>query len=183
MTKRITQLTALTGLDPSDVIPVVDISTSQTKKVTVSEFKKNIYAFSVLRNAAANSGNGAFAKVAFDTETYDDNNNFDAVTNNRYVAPVDGIYVFNSRVSFTTTSTNQFGMIAIYKNGVEFFRGLRWLCPISAVVVSSNLSKEMKLTAGDYVEIFAFASVTLALEVSPAGVAQPVFDGHLVATL
>lgn len=179
MTKRISQLTALTGVDVADAIPIVDNSTSTTKKVTVGELRKNIYAFAARRNAAANTGNNAFAKIAFDTEDYDDNSNFDAVTNNRYVAPVNGLYTFHARFSCTTTSTNQSVIVALYKNGTEVYRGARAVCPTSATIVGVEVVKDLKLSATDYIEAYAFGTVALAMEVTSAAL-QPALTGHLV---
>lgn len=116
--------------------------------------------FNVYRNAAANSGNGAFATVVFDTENTDPNSNFDTSTGT-YTAPYTGPYRFDAAVSFASSS--QIIIASLFKNGTEFKRGNR----IKANADNATLivNTELDLTAGDQITIRAFGGATVALEV------------------
>lgn len=135
----------------------------------------NPYRFSVYRNSAATSGNGAFAKIAFDTEIYDPNNDFDITTNNRYTAPVAGVYHFSLNAAGMSLNSSNI-QLAIYKNGVAVKNS-----PILFLSFASTAGREVSgdilLAAGDYVEGFAYGnggSLTV-------GAANLYFDGFLVS--
>ncbi len=134
----------------------------------------NPYKFSVYRNAAANTGNGVFAKITFDTEVYDTNNNFASGT---YTAPVAGFYQFNSSVEVATTANQVGASIELYKNGASHKRfsliyssGTGNVCCSGGALVQS--------AASDTWEIWAYGASTKALQVSAT---QVWFTGHLVS--
>lgn len=55
-----------------------------------------------LASTATNvTGDGTYYKIAFDTENYDVQNNFDAATNFVFTAPVAGKYIFNTLITLT----------------------------------------------------------------------------------
>lgn len=137
----------------------------------------NPYKFSAYRNGAWSVATG-FAKVAFDTETYDTNNNFNAVTNNRYVAPVNGFYHFSSTVNFTPTSGDSYAVVlykngTIVKNGTSFVIGTTFS---STFVVTADL----QLTATDYVEVFTYNG-SGTTKTGGTGAPYTYFDGHLIS--
>ena len=129
----------------------------------------NPYKFSVHRNAAANTGNGVFVKIDFDTEAFDTNNNFASGT---YTAPVSGFYQFNARASCAVTT--QF-LLAIYVNGSVVKRGTHVL---GNGTVGCDLSVLLQLSATNTVEIHSLGNGG-ALEVA-TGV-NVWFTGHLVS--
>ena len=129
----------------------------------------NPYKFSVHRNAAANTGNGLFVKIDFDTEAFDTNNNFASGT---YTAPVSGFYQFNARASCAVTT--QF-LLAIYVNGSVVKRGTHVL---GNGTVGCDLSVLLQLSATNTVEIHSLGNGG-ALEVA-TGV-NVWFTGHLVS--
>lgn len=176
MTKRISQLTALTGIDFADSIPIVDNSTGQTKKVTLLELFKLVYKFSVYRAAAWTTSNGTYAKVNFDTELYDDNSNFDSTTNFRYVAPINGTYHFDAGVGEATTSSGGVGLVVLYKNGAEIMRGTE-LAPSGAINTCRTVSGDLKLVATDYIEVYFFGNN----KAGQVGSFITRFTGHLVS--
>lgn len=136
----------------------------------------NPYKFSAWRNAAANTGNNAYAVVGFDSELFDTNNNFDITTNKgRYTAPVTGFYQFNARVATTQGSGNNLYTVALFKNG----SALNYGGQSDANFMAGTISVLASLTAGDYVEVEAFAGTTLVLNVGSA--AQCYFSGYLVS--
>lgn len=145
-------------------VPALDLSIQ-----TIS----NPYKFRAYRNAAANTGNGAFATVAFDTESYDTNNNHSAGT---YTAPITGYYWFAGGIS--VGSDNVDTAVGLFKNGTEFARGGQGT--FGAVSASYTVSDLIPLTAGDTVTLAAFAASTKALNVGASS--QNYLSGFLVST-
>lgn len=133
------------------------------------------YKFRVYRNAALNTGNGAFAIVTCDTKSYDTSSNVDVVTNKgRFTAPVAGFYHFSGEVSVTSNADL---MAALFKNGSVVSYGTRFTtaATLQNVVVSDNL----QLAANDFVELNTFSGSTKALEVS--GAIENYFTGFLIS--
>lgn len=114
----------------------------------------NPYKFSAYRNAAWVTSSSPTV-VAYDTELFDTNNNFDITTNKgRYTAPVSGFYVFVGAFN-DTTSTSTLRYAAIYVNGSPKLNG-----DVSTTTAANNVMVVhglLQLTAGDYVEIYATA--------------------------
>lgn len=131
----------------------------------------NPYKFSVYRNAAANSGNGAFAKVSFDTELFDTNSNF---ASGSYTAPVSGFYQFNWSIRFGAGDKDIASGIVVNGSSVRIPEA-RGNASTAVGVGSSSL---IQLTAGDVVEVHAYASTTQALA---PGLNNCWFDGFLVS--
>lgn len=133
----------------------------------------NPYKFSVYRNAAWNTPNGAEGKVAFDAETFDTNSNFDSTTNNRYTAPVSGFYFLNAQIGFSTLVNNAYALF--YKNGSEIKSGGQI---VATNVLGSTVTALLQLTAGDYIEVYLFTSAT---QTGTTGANNTWFDGFLVS--
>lgn len=134
----------------------------------------NPYKFRAYRSSAYNFSN-AFTKVPFNAESFDTNNNFDSSTNNRYVAPVDGFYQFNARASTAQGSGTHRLLLALYKNGVVISRG----SDVHAGYFNGSMVSDLiQLAAGDYVEVYSYASTTLAADISDP-VACNFFSGFL----
>ena len=131
----------------------------------------NPYKFRVRRNGAQNTGNGAFAKINFDTEIFDTNNNFDSSTNYRYTAPVTGFYWFGGGFAVNAAVSN---IVAIFVDGSEYRRGDA--NPTSGAV---NVSDIISLNASQYVELHAYGGSATAMDVTNAAV-SPYFGGFLV---
>lgn len=121
----------------------------------------NPYKISVYRNAAANSGSSAFAKVSFDTEVFDTNSNFATGT---YTVPVTGFYIFTWGIQFASNSTEC--IASLFKNGSEHKRGSR--DKGNAAILGSTGSALASCAATDTMEIHAFASTITALDVGNA---------------
>lgn len=139
-------------------------------KVTPYE-TSNPFRWRVYRNAAANSGNGAFAKVSFDTETLDPNNNF---TGGTYTCPVPGDCQVNWSIQFASNSTDC--LASLYKNGVEVARGSRAKGVVS--LVGSSGSDIVTVATNDTLDIYAYTGTTTALDV--VGTAGNYFSGVLI---
>lgn len=111
-------------------------------------------AFSVYRAGANQSiSSAAFTKVLFDTENFDTNNNF---ASSRFTPTVAGYYQINAGLSVEISGSITRALIAIYKNGVEYTRGIDILSgnDISVCdVIYCNGST-------DYLEIYVYATGT-----------------------
>lgn len=135
----------------------------------------NPYKFRAYRNAAANTGNNAYALVACDTETFDTNNNHSAGV---YTAPVTGYYYFTGQINISMGAENRVTIVALFKNGVQCSTGSDIFGSTgtnTGLVVSDLIS----LTAGDTVDMRAYCSATKALNVGSTS--QNFFSGFLVS--
>lgn len=171
---KITGLTADTAPSTDDLVTTINDpgGTPANRKVTVANFMtqanmKNPYKFSVSRAAAATTGNGAFAKVVWDTEAFDTNSNFATGT---YTAPVAGFYQFNACINPIAGTVN---IISLFKNGAEFRRG-------GQIVTAGGISVGVlvQLAASDTVDIYAYGNAANTIDVT-AGLNY--FTGHLVS--
>lgn len=134
----------------------------------------NPYKFSVYRNAAYNWGSGAFAKISFDTEVFDTNNNF---ASSKYTAPVNGFYQFNARTYTSVGSGGNAYIISIYKNGVQYANGTGNIQGSGTSGFGLALSEFMQLTAGDYIEIYVYGNGNAGV----TGTTGNMFAGFLVS--
>lgn len=132
----------------------------------------NPYKFRAYRNAAANTGNGAFAVVACDTETYDTGNNH---ASGVFTAPIAGFYFFAGAVSVGSDSVDT--ALGLHKNGTECSRGGQGT--FGAISASYTVSDLLLLAATDTVDMRVFAASTKALNVGSSS--QNYFSGHLVS--
>lgn len=128
----------------------------------------NGHKFAVYRNAAANSGSGAFAKVAFDTELFDTGGNISSGT---FTAPVAGFYQFNASVNFTAGTAT---ITSLFKNSSEYYRGEQ-----KATSGSNPVAALIQLAVNDTVEVHAFGNTALALGVGSTTLTW--FNGYLVS--
>lgn len=147
------------------------IITSNTNSVSAVTLT-NPYKFLVYRNAATNTGNGAFAKITWDTEIFDTNGNFASGT---YTIPVAGFYHFYARFQATSTRV----IISLFKNGGELHRGTDHTdgSSLNAGVILSVMDQ---FAANDTVEVFAFGATAVAIDVT--GSSTNYFGGYLVST-
>lgn len=199
---KIHALPAMTTLAADDVFAADDISTANddTKKVTATQIKEwlqsltgwitaamiigldksllttdsNPYKFRAWRNAAANSGNGAFATVVFDTENFDTNSNYSTSTG-EYNAPVAGFYQFNANMVLTTSGA-ELSIISLFVNGTEVSRGTGVTANGSN---GSHVSDTLQLAANDKVTARVFNTATRALGVGNSSLVY--FSGFLVS--
>lgn len=137
----------------------------------------NPYKFSAYRSAALSIGAGATAKVTFETENFDTNNNFDT-TNNRYTAPVSGFYWLSATVQIAVNA-NLYGIL-LYKNGSAVKRGN--FLSTGAVATDNGfvISTLYQLAVSDYVEIFMFNNSGGSAAVA-TGDQKTYFTGFLVS--
>lgn len=129
----------------------------------------NPYKFHVYRAAAQNTTSGVFAKVSFDTESFDTNNNFATGT---YTVPVSGFYHFTSVVKISIAGV---AILALYKNGSEFKRGTEY--EYTAARAGLTISLFHEFAANDTIEIYVFDNSGSAIA---EGSATCWFAGYLV---
>jgi len=198
---KISALPPMTTGNGDDEAPVVDDSAGSTKKFSFTVLKEwlqsvstwvtstmiagidksvlttdsNPYKFRVTKTSAQNTSAGSYVKVTFNTETFDTNNNFDSTDNHRYTVPVDGYYQINGYVNLAANGGN-FVLAALYKNGTVYQRGDQINSTGACGVTYSDL---IYMVAGDYIELFVFASNTVALDIG--GGQQAYFSGYLVS--
>lgn len=174
--KKFTDLPTLTTAATDDILPVVDTSANVSKQTTVaglagavaaslpnstvasdslvavkSEKLSATLAFRAYRSGdQTNLTNGAFIKIQLNAESYDDNANFDATTNYRYVAPISGKYQFNWGVQSSDADEIQ---TDLYVNGTIASKGA-YLARTN--FIGSTGADTVKLVAGDYVELYCY---------------------------
>lgn len=134
----------------------------------------NPYKFSAYRNAAANTGNGAFAVIAYDTEVFDTNNN---LSSGVYTAPVAGYYQFDWTSSINTSGVVLIGS-ALHKNGTRTVDG-PITTPASGVSHTGSAGCLINLAANDTVDIRAYGGSTQSLNVGNIYLNR--FSGFLVS--
>lgn len=135
----------------------------------------NPYKFNVYRNSAASTGSGVFAKLTFDTEDFDTNNNFATGT---YTAPVTGFYHIDAGIEISTTAA--YLILALYKNGAIYNTLGQAQVSSGAAAFSLVGGNTISLTAGDTLEIYTTANGAATLRVGTAPRAC-FFSGFLVS--
>lgn len=134
----------------------------------------NPYKFRASRNAAASTGNGAFAVVAFDTEQFDSNNNLSAGV---YTVPVTGFYMFTWMINATVSAGADEDFVAsLFVGGVENSRGTEMT---TRSTNSSGNSCLISLTATNTVDIRVFNTTSRSLNVGSTYANY--FSGYLVS--
>ena len=129
------------------------------------------------RTAAYTPGAANWVKIPFDTESYDPGSNFDAVTNNRFVAPVTGYYAVTGRFSVSSPAAGNIFSAAIYIDGVLHSKGN------IAIAADDNtlglvVNDIVYMAASSYVELWAYCSVARAFVV---GSGETYMSVHLLS--
>lgn len=152
-----------------------NVTTAKIADANVTPAKwANPYKFRAYRNAALNTGGVGGAKLVFDAESFDTNNNFATGT---YTVPVTGYYQFNWRVKTITSGAEKFdSWLAV--GGVQVSTG--GTIVNTSQHVSSSGSDLIYLTATNTVEIYTANTVARALEV---GATNCYFSGYLVSII
>lgn len=99
-----------------------------------------------------------WTKIVYDTEIYDSSGNYDPSLS-RFVAPVTGWYDVTARLLLRSAGavTNQ--IMEVYRNGVAYERLFHLFTNSGEVMLAG--SAQIKLTAADYIEIFAYTATAV----------------------
>ena len=149
---------------------------SSFDKSNLSNGDVNPYKFSAYHNTTQNSGNGAFAALAFNTELFDSNSNY---ASNTYTVPVTGFYYFNSRIHVSSGSPTRL-IVSIFKNGSEIARGVDFSSSGGAAGTGVEVSRFLSVAASDTITARSFGNTTLTLSSSSTG-ADNCFQGILLS--
>ena len=138
-------------------------------------------AFSVYRTSDQTVTGGVITKIAFETEEYDTNSNYDNSTNYRFTPTVAGYYQINAQVSIYQPSTD--AGIFIYKNGSahkwgDYFTRASGYSADVDVAVSSLVYLN---GSTDYVEIYGYGVGTTKFYGANSFVGRTYFNGVLVS--
>jgi hypothetical protein len=123
-------------------------------------------------NASASFLAGANTKVLLNAESYDVGNNFDSVTNHRYIAPTTGYYDVSWSVwAQSAGDARTYFTAQVWKNGVQYSCGniIDLAIPVTNNMASVG-SDVIPCNAGDYLELYVYNGSASAL---PAPAASP----------
>ena len=140
-------------------------NTALAGSITIDKLT-NPYKCSVYRNGNQNITDGANTKIQLNAESYDTNNNFDSTTNYQYTVPITGYYHITAQISGGGTGAN-YTYAIIYVNGVEIKDGIT--ASGTNAQFTSSVNDDLYLTAGQYVELYAFSDVTAGVPVIYGG--------------
>ena len=113
-------------------------------------------AFSVYNNASQSITSSTWTKVALQLKEFDTANCFDSTTNYRFTPTVSGYYQINGCVNTNGTVISR-AIISVYKNGVEYKRGIDVSSSINQAIVSTIVYFN---GTTDYVELYGFITAT-----------------------
>lgn len=120
-------------------------------------------AFSAWNSAATSIANATFTKVAFQSEEFDTNGNFDSTTNYRFTPTVAGYYQVNGAVQLGSVSVST--LISIFKNGATYKRSMLTNASTYGVTVSALVYCN---GSTDYIELYAYQASGGAINTNPA---------------
>ncbi len=136
--------------------------------------------FSAHKNGVTQTGLGTAwtaTKVTFGTLAHSTGNCYDTV-NSKFIAPISGLYHFNvvCRTSGVTTDKAIFASLRV--NGV-FAKAGRIMPGVTAVNVAPDISTDLKLAVGDYVEVYVATEDTVSRELNGT-IGYTYFEGFLI---
>ncbi len=106
--------------------------------------------FAAYKNADQSVSASTFAKVTFDVEEWDTNNDYD-LTNSWFKPTVAGKYLICSGLRLGGLSTNRIIYVSVFKNGVEWKRTAGYSDPNS---IAPNIATTVDMNGStDYVDI------------------------------
>lgn len=146
-------------------------------KQKINQNQISLVAFFVKATSTQNLSGGTFTKMTgLTTKLYDYGDNFNT-SNQRFVAPVSGVYSFKGSIGAANDTTRIFA--TIYKNGIETARGSNGSYAADANV--SQVVYEDFLNAGDYIELYAWRASNGNIQYSSYdGNGSLWLSGHLV---
>jgi hypothetical protein len=113
-------------------------------------------AFSVNRNGVdqLSIANNVATKVAFNSEAFDTNDNFDSVTNHRFTPTVEGVYSLFFQCRFNNATDQSTAWASIYKNGAALVHDIMVQSGTTATQTSRAQTLVYMNGTTDYVEFY-----------------------------
>jgi len=91
-------------------------------------------------------------KITFDSESWDNNNEFDAITNNRFVAKIAGVYHVSAQLMYLMVTIGKVVQCKIKVDGTVV--KIRSVCHYGGVNEYVGVVGDVKLAIGEYIEIW-----------------------------
>ena len=142
---------------------------------------KRVPSFHAYNNAAQTLTNTTWTRVTLQATVFDTCGDFNT-TNNRFVAPVNGIYSFTTALNFSTnTAASGYVYADVRKNGTTQYYtfGMRLDGQIISNDTQINGSVLVPLDADDYIEMGAYQHVASGSPGLTSG--RCYLTGHLVS--
>lgn len=133
-------------------------------------------AFFAYLNAHQSNASNTYFKVAFNDTVFNVGSNFDT-TNNRFVAPIDGIYQFNTSINpdmSSGTATRFFGYFSVDGSRYAAFAHMPSFSNDRGII---NGSITLELNANQYVEVETYADGGTTVRVN--GNSSSPFDSYI----
>jgi len=146
---------------PSGGSLTIDSGATITNNGTASGFGgTNTPAFYAYLSTTQSITSGTWTKVQFDNEVYDTGSAYDPTTNYRFTVPSgEGGKYFISGQGRLLGSYLTWGQLGIYKNGtINVNNGGQF--GTNDYRLAINVSRVLELSAGDYIEIYAYLTGT-----------------------
>jgi len=94
-----------------------------------------------------------WTKILFNVALYDNDSEFDLVTNYRFIAEKSGVYHVSCLLHYLTIAQGTVVQVSIRKNGATTKQ--RGICHYAEVNEYAGVSGDIPLAEGDYLEAFA----------------------------
>ena len=136
------------------------------------------YKFSAYASATTTLPGSTYTKIAFGTEEYDDNGDYDTA-NSRHTISVPGYYRYSATMQDSSGGNGEYHALAFYKNGTLFKTGASILSQAANINNISASPPPFKLVVGDYIEVYGFQNSGGGKTVA-SGQDKTYFGGYLV---
>lgn len=130
-----------------------------------------------LSSTQSNIADASATKVLLDGETYDVGGNF---ANNKFTAPTTGYYQVNATIFWQNPIADKIYAAYLYKNGARI--ALSQSHSSSTSSLSTDINDVIKLTATDYVELYAYHNSGAATPDIYGDTAYTYMSIHLLST-
>jgi len=145
------------------IITLNNNSLSSVTELPIGISGQNYPAFQACITTNQSIPNTTYTKVQFQTEVFDTDNTYDAVTNHRFTPGVAGKYLITASVGIDTMADTNYSIVTVYKNGsatgYSDSKGRRSVNHAStASTLGSLISFIDTANATDYYEVFVFQS-------------------------
>lgn len=164
LAKVITDATAITGVtDLRTVLAKINRALEITGQLTISGASR----MRATRSTAQSTANSTWTIVQYNTETFDNLNEYDNATNYRFTAKEAGYYSVLAALLSTNAAwdAGEYWMLAIFKNGVNISTGHRNQADAAVTHYRpSQVNDMLYLAVNDYIDIRVHHNQGAAME-------------------